>query len=97
MRGGCVSHGRSTPGRPLLLDLKEQAMTQCELNRAVARATGESLSTIRRLGFGIADSSVMFQDPKPLRCRPRVVNWDRLDARRPGYLPQRSRWRREFV
>ncbi len=65
-------------------------MTQTELTRAVARATGESLATISRLGFGIADPDVVHHDPEPPR-RPRIVNWDRLDAQRPGYLPQRSR------
>ena len=30
-------------------------MNQTELNRAVARATGESLTTVRRLGFLLAD------------------------------------------
>lgn len=29
-------------------------MTQRHLDRAVARATGESVATIRRLGFGLA-------------------------------------------
>lgn len=65
-------------------------MTSSELIRAVARATGESLVTISRLGFGIAHPPIVHHDPEPLR-RPRIVNWDRLDAERPGYLPQRSR------
>ena len=65
-------------------------MTRYELNDAVARATGESLATISRLGFGIADPAIVHHDPEPLR-RPRIVNWDRLDAERPGYLHQRSR------
>jgi hypothetical protein len=67
-------------------------MTQTELTRAVARATGESQSTIRDLGFGIADPDVVCHDPEPPR-RPRIVNWDRLDAQREAYLPQRSRSR----
>ena len=65
-------------------------MTRYELNHAVARATGESLATISHLGFGLADPDIVRHDPEPLR-RPRIVNWDRLDAQRPGYLPQRSR------
>ena len=36
-------------------------MSQSRLDRAVARATGESLATIRRLGFGYAVRS----SPKP--------------------------------
>ena len=65
-------------------------MTSTELTRAVARATGESLATISRLGFSVADPAIVHHDPEPIR-RPRTVNWDRLDAQRPGYLPQRSR------
>ena len=65
-------------------------MTQYQLDHAVARATGESLATISRLGFGLADPAVVSYDPEAPR-RPRIVNWDRLDAQRPGYLPQRSR------
>jgi len=68
-------------------------MTQHQLHRAVARATGESLATIRSLGFGIADPDVVCYDPEPSR-RPRIVNWDQLDAQRRGYLPQRSRCHR---
>lgn len=67
-------------------------MTRTELTRAVARATGESHAIIRSLGFGIADPEVVFHGPEPPR-RPRVVDWDRLDARRGAYLPQRSRCR----
>lgn len=67
-------------------------MTRTDLIRAVAHATGESLSTIRRLGFGIADPGMVCHDPEPQR--PRIVDWDELDAQRCGYLPQRSRGRR---
>jgi hypothetical protein len=69
-------------------------VTQTQLHRAVARATGESRSTIRRLGFGIADPALVCHDPEPLR-RPRIVDWDRLDAQRQGFLSQRSRWQRK--
>jgi hypothetical protein len=61
-------------------------MTQSELNRAVARATGESLSTIAQMGF-VPLTSV------PLEREPLVVDWDELDAKRVGYLPQRPRRR----
>jgi hypothetical protein len=66
-------------------------MTQMQLDRAVARATGESLSTIRHMGFEIADPGFVCHDPEPMVRRPRVVNWDVVDARRLAYLPQRSR------
>jgi hypothetical protein len=29
--------------------------------------------------------------------RPRTVNWDRLDADRPGYLPQHTRLHRNLA
>jgi hypothetical protein len=64
-------------------------MTQTQLNRAVSRATGESLSTICRRGF-----VPLTVGPVEIERRPLVVDWDRLDAERPGYLPQRSRPRR---
>ncbi len=38
-------------------------MRQNELNRQVARATGESVSTIRRLGFLLAEPSEAIGDP----------------------------------
>ena len=40
-------------------------MTQAEVNRAVARATGETVRTIAQLGFGIADQDVVDHDPEP--------------------------------
>ena len=71
-------------------------MTKNQIERAVARATGESVSTIRSLGFSVADpDNVSFDPERPLRRRPRIriINWDRLDAQRGSYLPQRSRCR----
>jgi hypothetical protein len=57
-------------------------MTQAELNREVASRTGESVSTIRRLGFNLLD----------IPCRPPlVVDWDQLDRQRPRFLPDRQR------
>jgi len=57
-------------------------MTQWDLNRAVARATGESVSFVKHRGFLIdepahdADASD-FVDIEPL-----VIDWDQLDAER---------------
>jgi hypothetical protein len=67
-------------------------MTQSLLNRAVALATGENLSTVRRLGFSVVDPTAADRDFDELP-RPRTVNWDSLAAQRPGYLPQRARLR----
>jgi hypothetical protein len=59
-------------------------MTQAQLNRAVARATGESLSTINAIGFvPLADNTVEHE--------PQIVDWDELDAQRYSVFPQRRR------
>jgi hypothetical protein len=57
-------------------------MTQSQLNRAVARATGESVATIRRMGFTHLPDMLVEADRKPL-----VVDWDDLDAQRHSGFP----------
>jgi len=60
-------------------------MTQRQLDRAVARATGESFSTIRRMGFTPLSDTPLEADRDPL-----VVDWDALDAQRglpPSFSP----------
>lgn len=59
-------------------------MTRTELHRAVARATGESLSTVSRMGFGPLRTGV--EEREPL-----LVDWDRVDAERLRLLPRRQR------
>ena len=59
-------------------------MTQTQLDRAVARATGESLRTINAMGFVPLASNSVEQEPQ-------VVDWDQLDAQRYSVLPQRRR------
>ena len=57
-------------------------MTQSELNREVAHATGESLRTISQLGF-VPLSPVPFErDREPL-----TVDWDEADAQRAVPFP----------
>ncbi len=68
-------------------------MKQSVLNHAVARATGEPLRTIRRMGFSLVDPTADLNDLDELPM-PLTVDWDGLHASRPGYLPQRSRLRR---
>ncbi len=58
-------------------------MTQAQLNRAVARATGESISTVARMGF-----SCLKDDPHDRP--PLVMDWDELDAERAGLFPSHS-------
>ena len=71
-------------------------MNQRLLHRAVARATGEALSTIRGMGFSVFDPAGPRDghDALPL---PQTVNWDRLDADRPAFLPQRTRLHRKLA
>jgi hypothetical protein len=62
-------------------------MNQSQLDRAVARATGETRNTVRRLGFSIADPPVVRHDPEPSLRAPLVVDWDELDAQRSSSPP----------
>ena len=54
---------------PFPFPLTEKDMTQRHLDRLVARATGETLATIRRLGFGLAPGATRprssYAGPKP--------------------------------
>ena len=54
-------------------------MPQRELNRAVAQATGESLSTIAGIGFVPLTVG-------PVEREPLVLEWDELDEDRYGPL-----------
>ena len=67
-------------------------MTQAALDRAVSAATGESLRTIRRRGFSIADPTEVAFDPEPStpgsKTRgPQIVDWDELAANRVSLFP----------
>ena len=53
-------------------------MTQHDLERELARKTGESLSTIRHRGFSLIEAP---------QAEPLIVDWDQLDAERVGVLP----------
>ena len=70
-------------------------MTQTSLDRQVARATGENLATIRRIGFQVACPPLIVFDREPgvgqLDDEPATVDWDQLDAQRVRYFPQRRR------
>jgi hypothetical protein len=60
-------------------------MTQNELNRAVARATGESVAVISNMGF-VPLTSV------PQEREPQMVDWDEtLQTRRISFQPRRKR------
>ena len=61
-------------------------MTQQELNREVARATGESVGAIDRFGFSLADPLDADFDPEPCDLD-RYLDWDEVDERRHLLLP----------
>ena len=61
-------------------------MTQRDLNRAVAAATGETVSTICELGFSMAMPEVVEFDPEPCEFD-HYLDWDNIDALRPRLLP----------
>ena len=52
-------------------------MTQAELNREIARVTGESVQTIGQRGFVPLTPVPYEQDREPL-----VVDWDELETSR---------------
>lgn len=58
-------------------------MTQHQIDTAVAVATGESPSQIRRLGFGIADPLDVNFDPEPDDVPPQYLDWEQMQEVRP--------------
>lgn len=56
-------------------------MTQRQLERELSRATGESISTIRNLGFHLVE---------PPDLEPLVIDWDEVQAERMGLFPARE-------
>ena len=56
-------------------------MTQTQLDRMVAKATGEDLRSIRRRGFSIATFGIDLE-PDPDQRPPQMVDWDELDRKR---------------
>lgn len=50
-------------------------MRQRDLNRAIARSTGESITTISRLGF-------VPLLPEPIDREPRFLDWDEFEMLR---------------
>lgn len=59
-------------------------MTQTEIDRSVAAATGETVYTVSGLGFTIADPGIVDHDPEPcdVDVEDMIVDWDALDAQR---------------
>lgn len=62
-------------------------MTQEALETAVAEATGESMRTITRRGFSLADPVEVCFDPEPYESVPQYLDWDALEAQWREPLP----------
>lgn len=60
-------------------------MNQADINREVARATGESVSTIRQFGFVLDEPS---HDSVPEDLGPHYIDWDEREAIRNDVRPQ---------
>lgn len=56
-------------------------MTQAQLNRAVAEATGETVETIRHRGFSIVTPLKIF-DPDDEMAQPQLADWDQIETDR---------------
>ncbi len=56
-------------------------MKDADLNRAVAHATGESVSTIKHLGFQL-DETVIDREPNSEDLAPYLLDWDTIEAER---------------
>jgi hypothetical protein len=61
-------------------------MTQADLNRAVADATGESVGTIANMGFSEADPADANYDPEPNEIldvwESTYIDWDVVETER---------------
>ena len=60
-------------------------MRTSELYRCIANATGESLDTIRQLGFSLIEEPEIELDDED-GTGPHVVDWDQLDLQRAEQL-----------
>ena len=56
-------------------------MTQNDVNRAVARATGETVRIIAQMGFSLAGPDGADWSPEPCDLEEKTLDWDALDAR----------------
>jgi len=64
---------------------------QADLDRAVARATGETVSTIKQLGFLLADPTEIL-DPDSDQTGPNVIDWDALELQRNETIMRRPQY-----
>ena len=57
-------------------------MTQSQINRAVALATGESIRTVSRLGFSLAEPDAVEAASEPIDIEDLIIDWDQLERDR---------------
>lgn len=57
-------------------------MRAARIERAVARATGETIREVRRRGFGLVDLDEVEFDPEPNEVPPQLIDWDALAEER---------------
>ena len=62
-------------------------MPRSHVEHAVARATGESLAFVQRLGFSVVEPQPIISDDPP--AKPGIVDWDALAMQRVGIFPAR--------
>ena len=72
-------------------------MRQSDLNREVARLTGESVSTIKRLGFLLDDPIDHEVDPDSPEYGPHVIDWDDFELLRQRDIQGTARPRHELA
>ncbi len=65
-------------------------MKQNDLNRAIARVTGETVATVKRLGFLLAEPGDVPFHPDDEALGPHVLDWDEPEPDEPDYdsLPE---------
>ena len=57
-------------------------MTQQQLDRAVAQATGESLATVRRYDFSLGMPLSILDPEAAEQAPPQTVDWDACESAR---------------
>ena len=67
-------------------------MKQIDLYQAVARATGETVTTVKRIGFLIADPDEPIDDPNSPELGGRVLDFDDLELSRSGPEDKQVDW-----
>ena len=55
-------------------------MNQRNLNRAVASATGETVTAISRMGFSFVEMPSVFAPDPVIDVEDHIVDWDALEA-----------------